>query len=66
MPLRPRLAVRSRTGANAVQRGDEGVGIDGWFALDFGVGRVVLRVQGTEFRCVHGNAPYRTDSSATR
>ena len=35
------------------------------FALGFGVVRIVLRVQGTEVRCVHGNAPYRTDSSAT-
>lgn len=65
MPLRPRLAVRSRTSADTMQRGDEGVGIDGPFAVGFGVVRIVLRVQGTEVRCVHGNAPYRTDSNAT-
>lgn len=65
MPLRPWLTIRSCTGADAMQRGDEGVGIDGPFTLGLGVVRIVLRVQGTEVRCVHGNAPYRTDSNAT-
>ena len=65
MPFRPRLTIRSCTRSDAAQRGDEGVGIDGRLALGFGVVRIVLRVQGTEVRCVHGNAPYRTDSNAT-
>ena len=42
MPFRPRLAIRSCTRSDAVQRGDEGVGIDGRFALGFGVVRIVL------------------------
>lgn len=46
MPFRPRLAIRSCTRSDAAQRGYEGVGIDGRFALGFGVVRIVLRLQG--------------------
>ncbi|WP_251277134.1 hypothetical protein, partial [Enterobacter hormaechei] len=61
----PRMANRGRTLSDAAQSGDKSVGIGGCVALGLGIGRIVLRVQGTEIRFVHGNAPYRTEGNAT-
>jgi len=65
MPLRPGLSVGRRTGADAVEIGNEGVPVHCWLSLwrTVAAGGAAVGVQMGEVRFVHGKAPCRAIGS---